>query len=43
MLRWLRCRLGWCPGRVVSGIHDGVVWIGWRCTDCGRVKHYEPT
>jgi hypothetical protein len=43
LVRWFRCRYGWCFGRTVSGVHDGVVWIGWRCETCGAVKHYEPT
>lgn len=40
-LRKLRCRLRWCPGHVVGGIRDGVAWVGWRCDDCRRVKHYD--
>jgi hypothetical protein len=43
LLKALRCRLGFCPGRVVSGAHYPFIWIGWRCADCGKVKHYEPT
>lgn len=45
MLRWLRCRLRWCPGYVISGMHGygRVVWIGWRCKDCGRVLRYGPS
>jgi hypothetical protein len=43
MLKWLRCWLGWCPGTVVSGTHEGTVWIGWRCADCRCVKHYAPS
>lgn len=39
----LRCWLRWCPGGVVSGIHDGWIWIGWRCATCGKVKGYEPS
>lgn len=38
----LKCGLGWCGGRVVSGTHGGVVWVGWRCERCGKVKHYAP-
>jgi hypothetical protein len=38
----LRCRLRCCSGTVVSGIHDGEVWVGWRCHRCGRVRHYAP-
>lgn len=40
--RRLRCRLRWCGGYVVSGTHDGVVWVGWRCDTCGIVKYYSP-
>lgn len=43
MLRWLRCRLKWCPCYIISGTHDGIVWIGWRCADCGKIGAYEPT
>ncbi len=43
LLRRLRCRMGWCGGYVVSGFHGGRVWIGWRCAECGQLKHYEPT
>jgi hypothetical protein len=42
-MRWLRCRLRLCGGHVVSGVHDGVIWIGWQCDTCGKVKYYEPT
>jgi hypothetical protein len=43
LLTALRCYFGWCLGYVVSGVHDGRVWVGWRCARCGAVKHYEPT
>jgi hypothetical protein len=43
LLRLFRCRFGWCPGHVISGIHDRVIWIGWQCNECGEVRHYEPT
>lgn len=43
ILRRIRCRSGGCPGYVVSGTHDGWVWIGYRCHDCGQVKYYEPS
>jgi hypothetical protein len=43
LLQRLRCRFGWCSGHVVSGMHQGVVWIGWQCDHCGVVRHYEPT
>lgn len=42
LLRAIYCRMGWCGGCVVSGTHDGVIWVGWRCATCGKVKHYEP-
>jgi hypothetical protein len=40
--RFIRCSFGWCGGHLVSGTHDGVVWIGWQCDTCGVVKHYAP-
>jgi hypothetical protein len=40
--RAFKCRFGWCGGKVVSGVHGGVIWIGWRCETCGKVKHYAP-
>ena len=43
LLRWIACRLGWCGGDVVSGWHENVLWIGWRCRRCGAVRHYYPT
>lgn len=39
----LRCLLGWCGGHVVTGIHDGWIWVGWQCHDCKCVKHYAPS
>jgi hypothetical protein len=46
MLRklWLMilCRMKWCEGGYVSGRHADEIWVGWRCTDCGRVKDYQP-
>jgi hypothetical protein len=36
------CRMKWCEGGYVSGIHADEIWVGWRCTDCGRVKDYQP-
>ena len=42
LVRWIRCRSGWCFGYTVSGTHNGVVHVGWRCSECGRVRHYEP-
>jgi hypothetical protein len=43
LIQWFRCRYGWCGGHAVSGWHDGVIWIGWQCDQCGAVRHYEPT
>jgi hypothetical protein len=43
LMTWLRCRLRWCGGHVVSGFHDGHVWVGWRCDHCGIVKYYART
>ncbi len=43
LIRWFRCRYGWCYGRVVSGVHDNVIWIGWRCEECGAVRDYQPS
>lgn len=43
LLRLISCRYGWCYGHVVSGTHDGVVWIGWQCDECHAVRDYEPT
>ena len=43
ILRFLRCTFRWCGGHVVSGTHDGEVWCGWQCDECGAVKYYEPT
>ena len=43
LVQWFKCRQGWCGGHVVSGWHDGVIWIGWQCDDCGAVRHYGPT
>jgi hypothetical protein len=42
LLRWFRCRFGWCGGRVVSGWRGRVLHIGWCCNECGKVKYYEP-
>jgi hypothetical protein len=42
LLRAIKCRLRLCGGDVVSGWHDGVLWIGWRCRRCGAVRHYAP-
>lgn len=44
-MRWrvLRCVMRSCPGYVVSGWHSDMLWIGWRCLACGKVKHYQPT
>jgi hypothetical protein len=39
----IRCWLGWCGGNVVSGIHGDEIWTGWRCHNCGCVKHYAPS
>jgi hypothetical protein len=39
--RW-RCRLGHCPGRVVSGWRGGALCIGYACNDCGKVTGYGP-
>ena len=41
-IRALSCRFGWCGGHVVSGMHAGIVWIGWQCDACGAVKYYAP-
>jgi len=46
MRRWLlalRCWWGGCPGYVISGWRGPVLFIGWRCSDCGKIKHYEPS
>ena len=42
LIRGLRCRWGWCLGRHVSGLHAGMVWVGWQCDECGAVKYYAP-
>jgi hypothetical protein len=42
-IRSLKCRFGWCGGDVVSGWHDGVLWMGWKCRQCGAVRHYAPS
>ena len=42
-VRALRCRWGWCGGHVVSGRHEGMIWIGWQCDECGAVKYYAPS
>ena len=42
---WFRkafCERGRCPGQVVSGVHRGRVWVGYRCARCGRVSSYSP-
>jgi hypothetical protein len=36
------CVRGYCLGNLVSGRHDGKVWVGWRCEHCGKVFGYEP-
>jgi hypothetical protein len=38
----IKCRLKLCGGHVVSGTHDGQVWVGWMCHECWIVKYYEP-
>lgn len=46
MMRWLRCRLGWCGGRVISAWHtDGHVWVAWQCATptCRVIRHPEQT
>lgn len=43
LLRALRCWWGGCPGYVVTGWKGDSLHVGWRCSDCGKVKHYEPT
>lgn len=40
LLKRLWCSWGYCPGTVISGMHDGKLWLGWRCIKCGKVKHY---
>jgi hypothetical protein len=43
LLRALRCWNQGCPVWVVSGWHEGRLWMGCQCNDCGRVSHYAPT
>lgn len=44
MFRKLRCWMKMCPGYVVSGwADDGVLWMGFRCDDCGKIKHAAPS
>jgi hypothetical protein len=43
LVQWFKCRNGWCGGHVVSGWHDGVLWMGWQCDRCGAVRHYAPS
>ena len=42
LVRWFQCRNGWCGGHVVSGWHDGELWIGWQCDRCAVVCYYGP-
>jgi ribosomal protein S27AE len=42
LLQRFKCHFHWCGGHVVSGIHDDMIWIGWQCGRCGKVKHYAP-
>ena len=46
LMMWLKrrlwCDLGMCRGRVVSGTHRGIVYVGWMCAECHRVKGYGP-
>jgi hypothetical protein len=43
LVRWFQCRFHWCGGHVVSGWHDGELWMGWQCDRCGVVRHYAPS
>lgn len=44
ILHWLAHRLGLNQGRVVSALDDhGRVWIGFRCTACGKLSDPHPS
>ena len=42
----VRCRMRWCPVRIVSGTHgesvERAVWVGYQCMQCRRVIDYRP-
>lgn len=42
IIRWLRCRLKWCPGRIECNYENGALHVGWRCLDCGQLKGWQP-
>lgn len=37
-----KCLTDQCSGKVVSGTHDGVIHVGFKCDTCKQVRGYAP-